>query len=252
MSDFYSYLPEFTNVEWIAVFAVFVWSGFVRSGLGFGGAILALPLLLIVDTRLTLWLPVIGIHLLLFSFYTLCTTIHNVDWRYFFRSAKWILPAKIVGIMGLLNLPITVLVVIAYSLTTFYGVCWVMGVKFRANNVWQNRSMLTLGGYLSGTMLGGAPLMVPVFVSQVSFQQLRATLFAVWFVLVVFKLVSFVALDVPLQWHLALALLPAAVIGQWLGLQLHKKLATDERLTQKALGYGLLVVSCIGFIKALL
>ena len=46
---------------------IFVWSGFVRSGLGFGGAVLALPFLLLVLNEPLVFLPIISIHLLVFS-----------------------------------------------------------------------------------------------------------------------------------------------------------------------------------------
>ena len=47
--------------------AIFVWSGFVRAGLGFGVAVLTLPLLLAVDDRPLFWLPILALHLLIFS-----------------------------------------------------------------------------------------------------------------------------------------------------------------------------------------
>jgi hypothetical protein len=39
----------------------------VRSGLGFGGAVLTLPFLLMIRDQPLLFLPIISIHLLLFS-----------------------------------------------------------------------------------------------------------------------------------------------------------------------------------------
>jgi hypothetical protein len=39
---------EFTTTQLAFTLMIFVWSGFVRSGLGFGGAALALPLMLLV------------------------------------------------------------------------------------------------------------------------------------------------------------------------------------------------------------
>ena len=40
-------MADLTTWEYIAFGLIFLWSGFVRSGLGFGGAALALPLLLL-------------------------------------------------------------------------------------------------------------------------------------------------------------------------------------------------------------
>ena len=46
---------------------IFIWSGFVRSGLGFGGSVLSLPFMLLVDNRPLVYLPLISVHLLFFA-----------------------------------------------------------------------------------------------------------------------------------------------------------------------------------------
>ncbi len=161
--------------QWLAVCLVFMWSGFVRSGLGFGGAVLALPFLLLINPDLTLWLPAIAIHVIIFSFITLCKSFFNVDWRFFLRVSVWIIPAKIIGIFGLLNLPVVVLVSIAYTITTLYGVCWALGINLKSKNIWQDRAMLAFGGYVSGTLLSGGPVLVPVFVQYVAATRLRSS-----------------------------------------------------------------------------
>ena len=53
--------------QYIATALIFAWTGFVRSGLGFGGAALGLPLLMLVSGSPIDWLPIIGIHLFIFS-----------------------------------------------------------------------------------------------------------------------------------------------------------------------------------------
>ena len=53
--------------QYVLIGLVFVWSGFVRSGLGFGGAVLALPFLLLIHDDPLVFLPLIAAHLLLFS-----------------------------------------------------------------------------------------------------------------------------------------------------------------------------------------
>ena len=42
--------PGFNEWQLLATALIFIWSGFVRSGLGFGGAALGLPFLLLVYT----------------------------------------------------------------------------------------------------------------------------------------------------------------------------------------------------------
>ena len=72
----------FSNVELFLVSLIFMWAGFVRTGLGFGGAALGLPLMLLIGASPVYWLPVIGIHLLFFSSLTLYKSIKKVDWAY--------------------------------------------------------------------------------------------------------------------------------------------------------------------------
>lgn len=86
MTDFFT-LPQtllfdLTHSETLVVCLLFTWTGFVRTGLGFGGAALGLPLMLFVRADLLLWLPVIGTHLLFFSGLTLSRRLHHVDWAY--------------------------------------------------------------------------------------------------------------------------------------------------------------------------
>jgi len=56
--------------ELFVVGIIFIWTGFVRSGLGFGGGALGLPLMLFVFNKPVFWLPIIGFQLLFFSMLT--------------------------------------------------------------------------------------------------------------------------------------------------------------------------------------
>ena len=66
-----SLLLDFSQTQLILTGLLFIWAGFVRSGLGFGGAALGLPLMLFIYDQPIFWLPVIGLHLLFFSALTL-------------------------------------------------------------------------------------------------------------------------------------------------------------------------------------
>lgn len=242
-------LPAFSGLEWVAVCFIFYWSGFVRSSLSFGGAVLALPFLLLIDTRLTFWLPVLGVHLLTFSSWVLLHEFRAVDWRVLRQSMVWIGPAKVVGVLGLLSLPVTLLAFIAYSMTLIFGVYWLWGKTLRSYGVWQERLMLFFGGYLSGIMISGAPLIVTVFTERVAWGRLRATLFMLWFTLVLFKLASFMAFDVPLNLALMLVLFPFTFFGSYCGGFLHKKMMKDKMQARQLIGGGLFLVSVVGLIK---
>ena len=73
----------FTPVDIVIISLIFIWIGFVRTGLGFGGAVLGLPLLMLVGGSPIDWLPIIGIHLLFFSGIALARSLKIVDWELF-------------------------------------------------------------------------------------------------------------------------------------------------------------------------
>ena len=239
-------LLHFDVYQTIAVALLFVWTGFVRSGLGFGGAALGLPLLLFIDNQPLLWLPIIGTHLLFFSGLTLRTRLHNVDWAYLRRSSLFIVPAAIVGVFGLVTLPTLWLNLFIYSVTLFYGFVWLLNRPIESRHDWVDRILLVFGGYIAGTSLTGAPLMVAVYMRHVSKERLRDTLFVLWFVLVSIKMATFVALSVELHFLAALGLIPVAAIGHYLGLRAHAAIARNDLAFKRWMGGGLVIVSALG------
>jgi len=64
-------MSELSIAQYSLIALIFVWSGFVRSGLGFGGAVLSLPFLLLVLDEPLVFLPIIAVHLLVFSSLTI-------------------------------------------------------------------------------------------------------------------------------------------------------------------------------------
>ncbi len=242
-------LLHFDLTQTVFVGLLFVWTGFVRSGLGFGGAALGLPLLLFIDDQPLLWLPMIGTHLLFFSGLTLRTRLHNVDWDYLRRAALTVVPAAVVGVLGLINLPTRWLLLFIYTVTLFYALLWLMNWAITSHRRWVDQLLLVLGGYVAGTALSGAPLMVAVFMRHVPLAQLRNTLFVLWFVLVTIKMGTFVAFGVPLHLGAALALLPVAAVGHVAGLHAHEAILRNDGRFKRWIGGGLLVVSLLGLWK---
>lgn len=245
-------LNQFTSSEIILIAVLFVWSGFVRSGLGFGGAALGLPLMLFLDNRPIYWLPIIGIHLLFFSGLTLRTRLHDVDWRYLRQAGTLIVPAAIIGVFGLVSLPNTWLLIFIYGITLFYAFIWVMNRAIHSHHAWADKMLLLFGGYIAGTSLTGAPLMVAVFMRNVSRHQLRNTLFVLWIILVSIKLTTFALLGVSLHAMTALALLPVAAIGHVLGLKAHEKILQNDQMFKRVVGGLLILVSLLGLGKTIL
>lgn len=237
---------DFNPLQITLIGLLFVWTGFVRSGLGFGGAALGLPLLLMIHNQPVYWLPIIGAHLLFFSALTLRTRLNNVNWNYLRQSGLFVVPAAIVGVFGLLNLPNEWLVVFIYTITLFYACLWLLNMDIRSNNAWLDKLLLVLGGYVAGTSLTGAPLMVAVFMRNVRIDQLRNTLFVLWFILVSIKMSTFAVFSVNLHLPTALSLLPVAAIGHVLGLKAHDAILRNDQLFKRVIGGVLIIISSLG------
>jgi uncharacterized membrane protein YfcA len=241
-----SIFPDFSLWQLAATALIFIWSGFVRSGLGFGGAALGLPLMLFVYDQPIFWIPVIGSHLLFFSGLTLSNRLHNVDWSYLLRSGKLILPAAIAGVFGLLSLPNSLLLLLIYAITLGYAICWALNRAITSQSAWVDNLLLVFGGYVSGASLTGAPLMIAVFMRNVALSKLRDTLFVLWFIIVTMKLLTLYLLDVDLNAWVALALLPMGAIGHVIGLRTHDFLIRRDVLCKRLIGIFLIVVSLLG------
>ena len=239
-------LLDFSLNQALLIGLLFIWAGFVRTGLGFGGAALGLPLMLFIHNDPRLWLPIISTHLLFFSGLTLRTRLHNVDWRYLRQSSIYIIPPAILGVFGLVNLPILWLNLFIYGVTLFYGLVWLFNKAIESRQDWVDKFLLILGGYVAGTSLTGAPLMVAVYMRHVSKERLRDTLFVLWFVLVSIKMTTFVVLSVDLHFIQALMLLPIAAIGHVMGLKAHQAITRNELLFKRWVGGGLVIVSALG------
>ena len=126
----------FTSLELVLIAFIFTWIGFVRTGLGFGGAVLGLPILMLIGGSPIDWLPIIGIHLLFFSGITLSNSLKEVDWVYLKKSLPWILPAKIIGVIGLISLSPNIMTVIVYLITSLYALTWINNSQFISKKNW--------------------------------------------------------------------------------------------------------------------
>ena len=240
---------DFTITELSLVALIFLWTGFVRSGLGFGGAALGLPLMLFIYDQPIYWLPIIGLHLLFFTSLTLRSRLNNVDWAYLKKSSIYIIPPTLIGVLGLITLPNNWLVIFIYSVTLFYAVIWGLNLNIRSNNEWLDRFLLAIGGYVAGTSLTGAPLMVAVYMRNVAAEQLRNTLFVLWFILVSIKMTTFTALGVDIQFLTAIYLIPIAAIGHIIGLKTHELILNNDQQFKRVIGGILIIISVLGLIR---
>ena len=242
----------FSSLELAIISLIFVWIGFVRTGLGFGGAVLGLPLLMLVGGSPIDWLPIIGIHLLFFSAIALVNALKTIDWSYLKKSLPWILPSKIIGVIGLISLPPTVMTLIVYSITFFYALTWVMNFNIASREGWVSRVLLILGGYISGTSLNGAPLLVAVYMQNIDIKKLRNTLFVLWFLLVTIKMGAFVIVDVYINWQFSLMLIPVAALGHFIGLKVHDRIIENDTQFKRWMGGVLILICLAGLSKVLI
>ena len=238
---------------------IFVWSGFVRSGLGFGGAVLSLPFLLLVHNDALVFLPLISVHLLVFSAITVVQNNRNpeaagtVDWRYLRYLLAIMIVPKLIGVFGLITLPAKILSGVIFSIVSVYSLSYIFNRPFKSNSRFIDTLFLLLGGYISGTSLIGAPLIIAVAAQHLAKTQLRDTLFVLWFVLVTIKMAAFVYFDVDLQLIHHLWLLPCAAIGHIIGLRFHDHmLNADTPVFFRVLGSTLLLISLLGLARAFL
>ncbi|MCP8689040.1 TSUP family transporter [Marinobacterium sedimentorum] len=256
-------MADLLGWQYALIGLIFVWSGFVRSGLGFGGAVLSLPFLLLILDEPLVFLPLIAVHLLVFSSLIAWqgyrrvqgerddSSQGNIDWAYLKSSLKVMIIPKLMGVFGLLTLPADIMTSIIFAIVIVYAVGYVLDRPFRSNNPYVDKLFLMLGGYVSGTSLIGAPLIVAVYGTHVAKHQLRDTLFVLWFILVVIKMTSFLIAGVDLQLIHHLWLLPCAFIGHLIGERFHRALVTAETpLFFRVLGAVLILVSLMGMARS--
>jgi len=251
---------ELSLFEYALVGLIFVWSGFVRSGLGFGGAVLALPFLLLIVNDPLVFLPLIAVHLIFFSTLIMWQSRRrattnaspSINWPYLKRAMQIMLLPKIAGVIGLLTLPPVIMSSLIFLIVLAYAIGYIINRPVAITRRWQEYGFLGLGAYISGTSLTGAPLIVPVVASKVAKHELRNTLFVLWWILTLIKLVSFVIAGVDLQLIHHLWLLPCAFVGHLLGERMHHYLVSQETATfYRVLGLALVVVSLTGLLKSL-
>jgi uncharacterized membrane protein YfcA len=255
-------MTELLPYQYLLIGLVFIWSGFVRSGLGFGGAVLSLPFLLLIDNQPLVYLPLIAAHLLFFSGLTLLaqfrknlrhkTTESTVDWQYLKYAMLIMIVPKLIGVFGLITLPNQLMSSIIFVIVTVYAVSYILNKPFSSKNRKLDTLFLILGGYISGTSLIGAPLIIAVFATHVAKEQLRNTLFALWFILVTIKMLAFVYAGIDLQLIQHVWLLPCAGIGHFIGLRFHRyMLSADQKIFYRVLGSVLLMISFVGLWRGL-
>jgi uncharacterized membrane protein YfcA len=246
-------VDNLATFQYIIIGLLFVWGGFVRSGLGFGGAVLTLPFLLLVVNEPLVFLPIVAVHLLFFSALTVVQNQQSgstVNWQFIKYALALMIVPKMIGVFGVITLPANIISGFIFTIVSVYAVTYILDRPFKSNNRHIDAALLMLGGYVSGTSLIAAPLVVPVAASHMAKEQLRDTLFVLWFILVAIKLGAFIYVDVDMQWQHHLWLLPCAAVGHVIGLRFHAyTLRAETKVFFRVIGIGLLSVSMVGLYR---
>ena len=248
---------------------------------------LSLPFLLMVSNEPLVYLPLISIHLLVFSSITIYKSnstrfkptrfkptrfavngkaksvnknaeennvdTGTVDWKYLKRAMSIMIIPKLIGVFGLITLPSALMSAIIFSIVGIYSLTYIFNKPFKSNSKTLDILFLSLGAYISGTSLIGAPLIITVFANHVSKYQLRDTLFALWFILVTIKMGAFLYAGIDLQLIHHLWLLPCAAIGHVIGLRFHHYIiSADTAVFYRVVGIALLIISITGLTQNVL
>ena len=252
-------MGELALWQYLSIGLLFIWGGFVRSSIGFGGAVLTLPFLLLILNEPLVFLPIIAVHLLVFSALTVWQSHRarhpgvTVNWRFLRHALLVMAIPKAIGLFGVITLPVNVISGFIFVIVSIYAISYILNRPFRSNSKVVDTGLLALGGYVSGASLTAAPLVVPVAINRLPREQVRDTLFVLWFILVTAKLSAFVWAGVDMQWAQHLWLLPCAALGHVLGLRFYQyALHRDSARFFRVLGYCLLTVSAVGLGRMLL
>ena len=263
-------------IQLLLIALCFVWSGFVRSGMGFGGSVLSLPFLLLILNDPLVFLPIISVQMLFFSaLIGLQSTWHSyqkkraqayqdgqdepsrsghlegdptsINWAFLQYAIPIMLVPKVIGVAGLIVLPGELISMFILITITGYSVSYLLRRPIKSPGGWGDTLLLVMGGYASGISLIAAPLVVPVAASRMPVFQLRNTLLMLWFVMVAIKLAAFLASGVDLQLRHHLWLLPCAWVGHIMGEKFHRySLRAGTETFMSYVGGGLMLVSIAG------
>ena len=243
---------EFSLYTIIVLIIAFLWSGFVRAGLGFGGAGLMYPIALLAVDSVVFLVPIICVQLILFCCATLVKDFRLIDWKIVMVIFALVLPTFLVGVFGLITLPEKWVLITVYAVIIFYSLSYIFNFDTQKLGTWLDAPSLLIGGYVSGLSLSGAPLIAAVAIKRLDKTRIRASLFVLWTVLVCIKLATLYMYNIDLQLHHQLWLLPCALIGHLIGLKAHKRLQSLEGpIFYRYLGSGLLGICLISILRHL-
>lgn len=234
-------------VTFAALAVCFVLAGIIRSGLGVGANAFVLPLALYFYPQPVPLVAAFALHNLLLCTWHTARHHRTVAWPAVWRVFQITLPFFFVGVWMLLSLQTNWLMLVIYGITGGYGLLYLLGRDFRsgrARPILEN-VLLAGSGWATGVMFAGGALLAAVLARRVPAAQMRDSMLATGSVNAFLKVGSLVLAGVVLPLPLTVALLPAALLGHFAGLQLHDQLV-GRPLFLQILGGVLLAISLLG------
>ena len=243
-------MTDLSVVQMGMLLVVFIWSGFVRAGLGFGGTALALPFALVVVESAQVVVPLLLVQLFVFSVVNTWRRFDNIDWRYVgYLTAVLVLPV-LAGVFTLINLPNHLFLMLVYVGVLGVAIQYIVQVELKSTSKAVDLLLLMVGGYVLGSTTAGGPPIVAVSMRYVARDQVRDTLLGLWSLASAMNLVVLFQAEVDLQWRSQLWLLPATVVGHLIGERFHRQLLTmHTAVFYRVLGAALFIVTVMGLIK---
>lgn len=236
----------------VVLFLCFIWSGFLRTGLGVGATVLMLPFALLVVNSPLIIIPVVTTHAVVLSSATVIQHFHNVSWKHVGIFTGITAIPFAIGLYGLILLPEKWLMLLVYSITLIYSISYILQIRITKKNRGLDLFALLVGGYINGLSFTGGPPIAAVMSKHVPKQQFRDTFLAMVILIATIKFSTFYWVGINLQPQLQLIMLPAVLIGHVLGLRFHRYfVTTDERVFYRVLGIIIFVAVIVGIVKIL-
>jgi uncharacterized protein len=236
-------IPPLTSLTTVAVLAVLFLATFVRSTIGFGEALVAVPLLALV-------LPVeVAAPLSVLVSITVAVIVVIQDWRNIhFRSAGWLVASTLFGIpLGLLMLKTVPESIVKALLGLFIILFAIYSLVNRTHRELTNDRLAPLFGFSAG-ILGGAygmngpPLVIYGVLRRWTPAQFRATLQGYFLIASIVGMAgyAFTGLWTRVVSGYFLLSLPLALIATFLGRLVHRRLSGPRFLLCIYVGLALI------------
>lgn len=211
--------------DWLIALSVIVFSSVVQTAIGFGLAIIAVPILVLIDPAMVP-APIVMVAFFQLALNLLAHRIY-VDWRPLLWAFVGRVPGTLVAVLALRFAGES-------GLQWFIGLAVLMAVILSLSN-WHlalNRRNHFFAGMASGftgttSAIGGPP--IALLYQHQQGDRVRANLSAYFLVGSVMSITGMGAggLLTTASWLYALAFLPAAFLGVWIGLRLKHRLSAS-------------------------